>query len=187
MYAPDWSRLARKFSKYPSNQRDIDWESLWIEDEFFRCVIDKLSGEGDIRECLESIEGMSIFPEEPPGGPPPRRHYGGGRDDIFPDCSPRILIDIRPMVSAGWKKWDLRVYLRGYILKCENVVKSVTLVGSASDMHTMGLTGPKAKRPTYEFNALVEGINTTTSRAPIAFRLIISNGDGNEAKTICLM
>ena len=187
VYAPDWSRLRRKFSRLPSIPIDIDCESLLIEDEFVICVSAKLSSEGDIRECLELIDGMSIFPGGPPEGPPPRRHYGGGRDDIFPDCSPRILIDIRPMVSAGWRKWDLRVYLRGYILKCENVVKSITLVGSTSDMHTMGLTGPKAKRPTYEFNALVEGINTTTSSAPIAFRLIIVSGDENEAKTSCLM
>ena len=186
MHAPDWPRLARKFRKYSSNPRDIDWESLRMEDEFVRCVIEKLSGEGDIRECLELIDGMSIFPAGPLEGPPPRNYYDDGRD-IFPVCSPRILIDIRPMVSAGWKKWDLRVYLRGYILKCENVVKSITLVGSASDMHTMGLTGAKGKRPTKDFNALVEGINTTRSRAPIAFRLIILSGDKNKAKTICLM
>ena len=184
MYAPDWSRLRRKFSKYSSIPRDIDWESLLIEDEFVICVSAKLSSEGDIRECLELIDGMSIFPGGPPEGPPPRKYYHGGRD-IFPDCSPRILIDIRPMVSAGWSKWDLRVYLRGYILKCENVVKSITLVGSASDMHTLDLTGAEGKRPTWNFNALVEGINTTRSRAPIAFRLIIVSGDENE--TICLM
>ena len=186
MYAPDWPRLARKFSKYPPIPGDIDWESLLMEDDFVRCVIEKLSGEGDIRECLELIEGMSIFPGGAPEGPPPRRDYHDGRD-IFPDCSPRILFDIRSMVSAGWRKWDLRVYLRGYILKCENVVKSITLVGSASDMHTMGLTGAEGKRPTKDFNALVEGINTTRSRAPIAFRLVIVSGDENETKTICLM
>ena len=188
VYAPDWSRLRRKFSRLPSIPIDIDWESLLIEDEFVICVSAKLSSEGDIRECLELIDGMSIFPGGAPEGPPPppRKYYHGG-GDIFPDCSPRILIDIRPMVSAGWSKWDLRVYLRGYILKCENVVKSITLVGSASDMHTLDLTGKEGKGPTWNFNALVEGINTTRSRAPIAFRLIIINGDENEGKTICLM
>ena len=187
MYAPDWPRLARKISKYSPIPRDIDWESLGMNEEFARCILERLSGEGDIRECLELTEGWSILPGGPPEGPPPRRDYYGGKDP-FPDCVPRILIDIRPMVSTGWSKWNLRDYLKFYLFKCENVVKSITLAGSASDMHTLGLTGAKGMGPTQYFNAFVEGINTTRSR-DIGFRLLIADDtdDGRGGRSICLI
>ena len=184
MYAPDWSRLAQKISKYSPIPRDIDWESLSMDEEFARCILERLSGEGDIRECLELTEGWSILPGGPPEGPPPRRDYYGGKDP-FPDCVPRILIDIRPMVSTDWSRWNLRDYLKFYLFKCENVVKSITLAGSASDMHTLGLTGKKGMGPTQYFNAFVEGINTTRSR-DIGFRLLITD-DGRGGRSICLI